>query len=272
MAKDWRTHPVTRWVRLIVLGAGAGGAMVWFLHSIVQGDLAVASIALGLTFSLLLMLIGTAWIHMGAIRRHARWDRRGTTFEPDPVHGAFTRAMTYCLTVTAALAIVLTWTGRLAVPVDPINAEAFWKAIWAAVFLLAYGLTQAPTWFRSASPHGYLRLTDEEITFSSGWRTKRVPWSDLVDVTDQVPGRYGVPEAVRFFTATGPAGHVDASFFSDDPEALNRVVLHYWRNPDQRGQLADGSAARRFVSGQAPGGPAGLKPGTPKARRLQPVP
>ncbi|MBP2454151.1 hypothetical protein [Mycolicibacterium lutetiense] len=117
-------------------------------------------------------------------------------------------------------------------------------AVWAAIGLIA--------WVRRGGV-GYLKVTPATVEIADVIKTRAVEWDDIVDIKDHSETKDGkkAGRSVVLCLRDGSEKVIGAlNLYVPRGVALYWLVRHYWRHPEDRTELVDSRAPKRFRDGR----------------------
>ena len=111
--------------------------------------------------------------------------------------------------------------------------------------LLALSLLGLIGLVRSREP-GRLRLTATGVEHATFLGTRSARWDQITDIADTA-GNRAVHPIVLAVRDAKPIVVSNADRYGDGGPAVYWMVRHYWRHPQNRGELADGRALQRLA-------------------------
>ncbi len=120
-------------------------------------------------------------------------------------------------------------------------------------FIAAGGAVSGALILWRAFNHGgmsYLRLSTRGFEFVDGLLSAHGEWEQVNDVTDRKPhGRTPNKGAIVVVMRDGQTPTFSSSSsYTEDNQALRRMVRFYWQHPECRVELTDGRALARLSS------------------------
>jgi hypothetical protein len=200
---------------------------------------ALAVLAFGLSwFGLFAIGIRT---YRGTVTARTESDAVGTTIRPDRVVDQLSRSVLASGVVAATLFAVLAPVGLLAIPIPRVQRYAL--PIGAAITALI-GATMLWRPIRQGSL-SYMRLTTSGFEFGGGLSTMRGDWSAVKAVTDTRPGARNLTVSAIIVKLSDRKACTVASTgsYTTDENALRDMVTFYWRHPEARSELTNGTAS-----------------------------
>lgn len=80
--------------------------------------------------------------------------------------------------------------------------------------------------------------------------TQQGTWDEVVDITDEYPGKQGRYLTVFVMNEGKPKVLTNTGGVAPSGAALYWMIRHYWKNPENRAELTDGRAIERLRTEQ----------------------
>ena len=218
-------------------------------RALVAGSYLTTAVWFG-TFSLAFVI--TAMLVMAATARvtaRTSTDATGFTVWPDKRLAA---AYFAGLTVTAPAALlfaILLPRGMIDIPMSRGLQIFSPPALYALCLISVIGLISGVR----RKGVGYLKFTPAMIEIADVLRTRLLEWDDVVDVRDHASNtkanRAG-PSVVLCLRDGSEQVIGGLNLYVPGGAALYWLVRHYWKHPEDRGELVDDRALQRLKQGQ----------------------
>jgi hypothetical protein len=91
-----------------------------------------------------------------------------------------------------------------------------------------------------------LRLTPDGIENANIFQTRQGSWDDVTDVSDETANKNARQPISILMKDAKPILIQNASGYAPSGAALYWMVRHYWKHPEDRGELTDGHALERL--------------------------
>jgi hypothetical protein len=115
-----------------------------------------------------------------------------------------------------------------------VGAITLWTAVVAAMMVAKGGI-------------GYWRFTPHEFELSHVFETKRVPWANITQITDEAPDDKRARRPIVFVMKDGPPYVINnAGGFTPGSSAMYWMFRHYWKHPERRVEFTNGRAIERL--------------------------
>jgi hypothetical protein len=114
--------------------------------------------------------------------------------------------------------------------------------IGLAVAVAVWGLTS----LLRRRTTGYVRLTPRGFELANLVLTQEGTWDDVVDITDEYLDKQARHHTVFVMKEGKPKVLKNTSGFVPSGAALYWMIRHYWKHPEDRGELTDGIAIERL--------------------------
>ena len=173
---------------------------------------------------------------------HATYDSNGTTLQPDPVTTTLALVSLFALIPSGTLYVIYVPRGFVDLPLG--RAEQIFSPILIGlgVAIAVWGLIA----FARRRTAGYVRLTPTGFELANLVLTQEGTWDDVVDITDEYPDRQARHHTVFVMTEGKPKVLKNTSGFVPSGAALYWMIRHYWKHPQDRAELTDGTAIERL--------------------------
>ncbi|WP_019347735.1 MULTISPECIES: hypothetical protein [Mycolicibacterium] len=226
---------------IIVLSLPTLACAVWAAFTVARAQYLTTAVALGATLFWLLPLI--AWLLMPSLVAWGTSDDAGTTIRLDK---RFDRIMLLDMVIGAAALgalAALGSTGRLAIPLPPDIGQMCSLVFGGA----ALGCLAAATVSLTRPGISQVRLTPEGFVFAEAFSKKSGAWTQVVDITDEVPkGVYASSPITMVMADDSRKLLKESVIFTQGGRALRELIQFYWQHPDQRLELTNGRALGRL--------------------------
>lgn len=238
----WPDTPVKAVLGLMLFGVGGAFGAVWAGVMGFRNDYLTAVITGGLATVALTITLASALPLLGRVSVHAKCDSTGTTFRPDAaIVGLF--ALSFMVAIPSGLLyIIFVPRGSVGIPMSR-GAQVFSPFLIAVIVLSAVAGLIALIVRGGA---GYVRMAPNGFEIANILFTYRGSWTDVAEVTDEVPGNDALfPVVIR--VRSGPPRIIQgAQMYTPRGRALYWMVRHYWLHPESREELTDGRAVERL--------------------------
>ncbi|MDQ2638886.1 MAG: hypothetical protein M3Y83_18655 [Actinomycetota bacterium] len=209
-----------------------------FVATTITGGLAVCSLGL-----VLAIVVGK--VRSNTLRGIA--DATGTTLRPDPVAVWLIGISFVGALVSSASFVTFVSLGEADVPFNSPGREWRALALMSALLVLSAGGLIALIKRRGS---GYLVLGPLGFENSDIVHTRKGTWDEVLDVTDQAPQKPSRHPICIVMKDDKPIVVQNASGYAPSGAALYWMVRHYWKHPENRGELTDGRALDRLRNEQ----------------------
>jgi len=224
------------------------GGIVYFVAqtavSIVRGSAPAAVTAGGLAIFTIGFVIALASTFVLPAKQFADWSRSGTIVR---IHPAIAWAYGIALlggAIGAACFLFFVSRGLVDMPYGTPGGGRVNRYLMIALLVLS--ITGLVALLRSREP-GYLRVGLDGVEHADMFRTRTVPWENVVDVVDKADKRARNP-VVLVMKDAEQVVIPNADRFGSSGPALFWMVRHYWKHPEARDELQDGRALDRLRS------------------------
>lgn len=221
-------------------------AVVWGVVVMVRGQYVTAIVMWGVAAWPIATMVSLWLVALGRTTLSAQHDSTGTTLLPDRTYTALFYAGCIGLIVAGSMFVVNAPRGELALPMSR-GWQIFSPFLMGVVVVLAViGVVNA----RRRGGVGHLTLTRNGVEVANIVSTKSVAWDDIADIKDSVESRR-TRKAIALVLHDGTEEVIDsADMYVPRGSGLYWMTRQYWRNPDQRPELADGRAVERLSRGR----------------------
>lgn len=236
--------PAMKFVGLVLFFALGAFCAYWGVVFLSRGEFMTAFAVLVLGISWFGLVASGIRTTRGTVTARTEFDTMGTTIRPDRVVDQLSRSFLASAAVAATLFAVLAPAGLLAIPIPRIQRYAL--PVGAAIVAVLAAVTLWRT-IRQGSL-SYIRLTTSGFEFGGGLSAKRGDWSAVKAVTDTLPGARNLTASAIIVKLSDRKVCIVASTgsYMADENALRDMVTFYWRHPDTRSELTDGTASARL--------------------------
>ena len=245
-AEDGGTEMTIR--GLVIAGGLLAGTMgssyvVVLVLAIIDGRYRDAMSLVGVTLLFLGSAVASVKYGSDRVRPRMKVDGTGTTLRPDRL-----------IDVPVLIAHVGMVVNVLATLFAP-SSGGWFAATWLkvviglgwAVFVFALGVLLWGHLRWGAST--YLRLTPAGVEVGQGLRPRSFGWDRVRSVTDQASrARWPLSSSLVVNVSGEKALSMSTGIFTPSGAVLRDMVEFYWRHPEARGELTDGSAPRRLAA------------------------
>lgn len=226
----------------VVLGAFGLLSAAWVFVSLSRTAYLTAIVALGgavFSFAMIAMLLTVA---SRRVLPRAEWDRGGLTFRPDRRVDTLLVVSSLAGFLAMALYAIFAPLGMLDIRAPSGNNQyiviACAGGALVGVFAIRHMLVQ-----RGSS---VLRMTVTGLETGNTMTTVRRSWDEVTDIADRpTNGRHGTG-AAYIVTADGRVRAHPTDWYTPGGQALRELMRFYWRQPEHRSELADGTAVKRL--------------------------
>jgi hypothetical protein len=172
----------------------------------------------------------------------ATYDLNGTTLQSDPLTITLALVALFALIPSGTLYVIYVPRGSVDLPLD--RAERIFSPILIGlgVAIAAWGLIA----FARRRTAGYLRLTPTGFELANLVLTQKGTWDEVVDITDEYSDKQGRHPTVFVMKNGKPKVLKNTGGFAPSGAALYWMIRHYWKHPQNRDELTDGSAIERL--------------------------
>ncbi|WP_349270033.1 hypothetical protein MPNTM1_00658 [Mycolicibacterium parafortuitum] len=240
----WRPNLTAwTWVGVVVFVVGTIYCVVRAATSVAQGSVLGALIAGGLALMCVGLLAVLAVTFTVSAARYRESGGSATTLRVNPVI-----AVLYGVALAGAVlasSLYVIFSGRESVRML-FGADEVVRFLMAA--LLGISLLGLIGLVRSREP-GRLRLTAAGVEHATFLGTRSAGWNQITDIADSAGNRALNPIVLTVRDAK-PIVVSNADRYGDAGPAVYWLVRHYWRHPQDRGELADGRALQRLAAAQ----------------------
>lgn len=234
--------------RRLAVATLAGGALClgWLgygVRSLIREHYLTVFAVFSMAACFAIVMVALHLVHWGRTSLRAATAPEGTKFQPDPT---FSTLMVIGMLVGIAGSLVLAIyvpRGGIDIPMSQ-GMQTFSPFI--AWFGVATGVLGLYTMLRRGGV-GYVELTTDGIDIANAAFTESVQWDDIADVKDVAESKK-TRKAVVFELQDGREKVIDgADFYVPGGTAFYWMMRHYWRHPEDRGELSDERALDRLA-------------------------
>jgi hypothetical protein len=232
---------ILAWLFFGAIGTLSG---VWAVLSIGRGEFLTAIATAGVSAFCFGLVIPLVKVVRETVTPRAAFDRTGTIFRPDRGIDVPIQISVLGLVVACALIAILAPLGKLDISLSPFMRLSL---PFVSALIVVTGVPMLWRNLRRGSTK-YLRLTPDGFALSQGWRYQSDDWSQVVDVTKEVPGQSApTPAAIVVVMSDGSTATIAGASFTPEGAAMRELVRFYWQHPDCRVELTDGRALKRLA-------------------------
>jgi hypothetical protein len=172
----------------------------------------------------------------------AAYDSKGTTLRPDPMTLALALVGLFALIPSGTLYVIYVPRGSVDLPLG--HAERIFSPILIglAVAIAVWGLIA----LARRRTTGYVRLTPTGFELANLVLTQEGTWDEVVDITDEYADNQARHPTVFMMKEGKPKVLKNTGGFAPSGAALYWMIRHYWKHPQDRAELTDGSAIERL--------------------------
>ncbi|MDG4663673.1 hypothetical protein [Mycobacterium sp. 236(2023)] len=243
---EWRRR---RWLGPLLLVIGAGVAIGYGALGVVataRASYLTAAVTSGFAVSTLLFIAALVPVMGGHTVERTRTDATGLTMVPDR---RFTLLVTAAILVALPSLVIFTVfapLGRIDFATGRILQVAFPVLGAFAVIVTVAGLVTA--WRRGGI--GHVTLSPVMIENADVLSVRRFEWDDVVDVVGHAESKKASRAVVLRLRDGGEEVIGNANVYVRGGAALYWLVRHYWKHPEDRDELVDARASKRWQEGR----------------------
>lgn len=243
---DWRRSKGIGWVLVLLSFVVAGVYCVLGAAAALHGSYLTTAVSVGWAAFLLLLALVAGLVMAGRLVPQIDSERMGLTLRPDRVFSVLILAGVVATIPSTLIFVVFAPMGAI----DFATTRAlrvFWPICAAMLLVIVItGLVRA--WRRGGV--GHVTLTPAMVENADVMKTMLFEWDDVVEVCGHAESMRAHRPVVLRLRNGDEAVIGNANVFVPGGAALYWMVRHYWRHPEDRGELVDDRALQRLRQGQ----------------------
>jgi hypothetical protein len=228
----------------IVFGPFGVFCLVWAFIFAARGELPSAVVALGFAIFALGLLLMLAIIALRLVKPRVRLERDGIMVRPDKRVDVLLMASTFGCFVAMACYAIFAPGDMIAIRVPRNDERYFVVACAAGVLVGVFSVTQIIR-RRGTS---YVRMTADAFELGNTVSSVERSWDEVTDIADR-PRKARHSTGTTYITTRGGRTRIlPSDWYTPSGHLLRELVRFYWKNPENRVELADGRALQRLDS------------------------
>lgn len=238
----WRDNRTTILFGLVLFGCSGVASAILGVLRLMSGSYLTAGILAGATVFCAGFTAAGVRSVFAQVALHATYDSKGTTLQVDPLTTTFALVSLIALIPSGTLYVI--YVPRASVDLPLGRAERIFSPILIglAVAIAVWGLIA----FARRRTTGYVRLTPKGFELANLVLTQKGTWDEIVDITDEYSDKQGRHPTVFVMKEGKPKVLKNTGGFAPSGAALYWMIRHYWKHPENRTELTDGSAIERL--------------------------
>jgi hypothetical protein len=238
----WRDNRTTILLGLVLFGISGVASAVLGIQRTLNGHYLTAGILAGSTVFCAGLTAAAARSVFATVPLRAAYDSKGTTLRPDPMTLALALVGLFALIPSGTLYVIYVPRGSVDLPLG--HAERIFSPILIglAVAIAVWGLIA----LARRRTTGYVRLTPTGFELANLVLTQEGTWDEVVDITDEYADNQARHPTVFMMKEGKPKVLKNTGGFAPSGAALYWMIRHYWKHPQDRAELTDGSAIERL--------------------------